>query len=385
MTVFNLYFKILKKYRKSIAIPIFICLAISLNFIQVNQDSSSSSHYTETKTPTAIISQEDSPLVEGLKQYLSDYAAFIPMEKEEVKDALFFRQVEYVIFIPSGFYEQFMKGEDVTLSKQAIEQSFGSVKMDNRIETYLNTWQAYHQAIPELSAKELEEKTTSVLSEQVNVSTIQSESDNSKRMNRYYNISEYSTLCSLISGMVIVLHVLNKTDLKKRMLCSPMKAKHRNVQLVLANFIFAFAIFLINVVVAMVLYKQAVFSPYGFWLSANLFVFTITTMCIGLLIAELISSREAQTAVTNVVALSMCFLSGAFVPQELMGESVRNLAKFTPGYWFVEANDRLSEFNSFSYTHMKEIFQNFAIVLCFGIAFLSVSLLIGKQKSENGK
>lgn len=45
-----------------------------------------------------------------------------------------------------------------------------------------------------------------------------------------------------------------------------------------------------------------------------------------------VKSRGAMSAAANVFALGTSFLSGVFVPQELLGSNVLTIASFTPTY-----------------------------------------------------
>jgi len=49
-----------------------------------------------------------------------------------------------------------------------------------------------------------------------------------------------------------------------------------------------------------------------------------------------------MSAAANVFSLGSCFISGVFVPQDLMSNTVLKIASFTPNYWFVKANNSIS-------------------------------------------
>ena len=104
-------------------------------------------------------------------------------------------------------------------------------------------------------------------------------------------------------------------------------------------------------------------------------------MSLVFFVATLSQSRQTQSAINNIVSLGMCFLSGSFVPQTLLSESVQNFSKFTPGYWFIKANDTLGSLSGYAISDMENIFKYLAIDFAFAVAILAVSLLLGKQKA----
>jgi ABC-2 type transport system permease protein len=53
---------------------------------------------------------------------------------------------------------------------------------------------------------------------------------------------------------------------------------------------------------------------------------------------NLTRNRAAISAISTVFSLGLSFISGAFVPQELVSESVLNVSKAFPMYYFIRAN-----------------------------------------------
>ncbi|MGL5380126.1 ABC transporter permease, partial [Clostridium sp.] len=104
---------------------------------------------------------------------------------------------------------------------------------------------------------------------------------------------------------------------------------------------------------------------------------------IGFLISNLVSSRNAMSAAANVVSLGCCFLSGVFVPQELLGDTVLKIASFNPTFWYVKANNSISTLVNFNKETLTPIISSMLIMLGFAIAILSITLVIIKKKSVN--
>lgn len=73
----------------------------------------------------------------------------------------------------------------------------------------------------------------------------------------------------------------------------------------------------------------------------NLFVFALAVLALSHLIASLIRNKVAITAVSTVLSLGMAFLSGAFVPQPLLGQVALTIAKGFPLYYYIHANLRI--------------------------------------------
>ena len=111
--------------------------------------------------------------------------------------------------------------------------------------------------------------------------------------------------------------------------------------------------------------------------SFNALAFTLASLGISFLIGNLIKSRNSQQAIANVLALGTCFISGVFVPQELLGPTVKTIASFTPTYWYIaNVMDLSSQVITFNFT------INVAIQLGFAAAAVIVALVVARQKAS---
>lgn len=112
----------------------------------------------------------------------------------------------------------------------------------------------------------------------------------------------------------------------------------------------------------------------------NSFVFAFCCASISYLIGNLAKSQDAVSAVCNVVSLGFSFISGAFVPQEMLGASILKIASFTPTYWYVKANNTIAGLTQFDFSHLKPVLSDMLILVCFSAAFFAVALVAGKKQ-----
>ena len=76
-------------------------------------------------------------------------------------------------------------------------------------------------------------------------------------------------------------------------------------------------------------------------LAANALCYALVCLSLAFMFSYLIKSHNVQSAVANLVTISLSFLSGVFVPVELLGEGIRRLSIFLPTYWYVRTVDLL--------------------------------------------
>lgn len=388
MQVYRAFFKIIQKNRGQILIYLVVFMVLAL-LLSSTYNPPQDTDFTKVKVNIAFINDDgDSELVAGLKSYLGKNANLVdlPDDPQKLQDALFFRQVEYILRVPAGFSEALLSGQEVQLEKTTVPDSTSNVYMDLLINKYLNTAETYTTYLPDLTATELVNYLEKDLAEATAVTMIESGSHSAtaEKSGYYFNYLSYSMFAILILGVCSVMLVFNDTDLKRRNLCSPIRSANMNFQMILGNISFAILTWLVLISASFVMYGSFMFTETGLLLLLNSFIFTLAALAISYLIGNLVKSRGAMSAVANVFALGTSFISGVFVPQELLGDNVLTIASFTPTYWYIKANNEIAAAASFNATNLQSIFTSMVLVLAFGVAVLAVTLVLIKQRRVEG-
>lgn len=384
MQVFKLCLKILKKNILSMLIYFAVFLGVSLIMSSsMTNERQKENLFNQKKSNVAFISEENSPLIDGFKQELGKIANFVelPNETHALQDALFFRSVSYILRIPEGFTEDFMDGKDVQIEKTVVPDSFSNAYVDLAIDRFLNIARLYVRQIEGISQESLIQRLKLDLSGDayVEMKAAANDSKNIVYSNYYYNYLAYTLLSVLILGMATLMTVLNDNDLKKRNACSPLSSNRINMQFILAILLFALVSWLIMVAFCLVFNYKNGFNMKTVYFILNSFVFAVCGASISFLIGNLVKGRDAIPAVNNVVTLGLSFISGVYVPQELLGSFVLRIASFTPTYWYVKANNTIAEMAQLSFTHMEPVISSMLIQACFALAFFAVALVMAKK------
>ena len=86
--------------------------------------------------------------------------------------------------------------------------------------------------------------------------------------------------------------------------------------------------------------------------------------------------------ITNIVSLGICFLSGVFVPMNIMNKKVLRVAQFLPVYWYENVNETLSRYHIVSGKIAVDIWKSMGIEAMFIAAFVFMILAISKYKQQ---
>ncbi|HEX3026730.1 MAG TPA: ABC transporter permease [Clostridia bacterium] len=387
MQVFKVYFKILKSNLPvmMIYVGIFIALAIGLSSFG---GSNSALNFTPTKTNIAFINNDHpSPLTNSLKSYLSRNANIVPLtdDTQDLQDALFYNRVDYIVRIPKGFTQNFLSGKnDIRLEKTSIPNSVSSVNMDFLVNRYLNTASLFEKSLPGVSQTQLATDISGNLktAADVHLTSFGSPAEKSGFI-YYFTYFAYVIAAVLILGVSSIMTVFNESDLKSRNLCSPVKAVHINMQLLLGNLTFSFVTWALFMGLSVLIYRESLPNRHFILLCLNSLVLMLAWLSISFLVGNLIRSRSAQSAAANVLALGSSFIGGVFVPQALLGKTVQTIASFTPTYWYIKALNDINSLVVGSAANLMPIFYCMLIQLGFAVAIVAVSLVIGKQRKTS--
>lgn len=385
MQVYKLYFKILKKALPSLSIYLGVFIMIMI-FYALNAKESNEKIFRESKVKVAFFNHdEENDLIQGFKEYLSESCTFVDIrdEKEQIQDALFFREVSYILTIPQGFTERFLAGEDVNLEKIVVPDSTDATYVDISINNYLNALKLYTLHGEELSQADMAMYIKEDLKSEVSVNI---HSENKKTNNYqffiiYYNYIVYAMLSALILGIGTIMVSFTKLDIRRRNRAAPISSTSSTLQQLLGNLTYTITLYIILVILGFILNKGVILDQVMLLFMLNAFIFSITSLSIAHLLGIIVKSKDASNGISNIIGMGSCFISGVFVPKEFLGDTVLNIAKFTPAYWYTSANERIGNLTNISYHNISEIYRNMLIQVGFAVAILAIALVVNKQKS----
>jgi ABC-2 type transport system permease protein len=320
MQVFKAYFKVMRGSAVSltISLSVFLGLAVLFSFIAPR---ATVSDFESTRTPVAMINRDgDAELAQGLVDYLARTSRLVPYpdDEEGLQDALFYRKVEYIAIIPSGFSDAFMSGEDCAIRKVIVPNSTSSHYVDMSIDRFLNTVRLHRTYGTEESQVKLVEAAMADLDIDTPVTQKTFGGANGYRQpySYYYAYSAYALLAMIMTGVSSIMIVFNKHDLYLRNLCAPLPKRSMSLQLAAGHGVFAFACWGILVLGSFVMHGKSLL-PSGLvgLYSLNTLAFAVVCASVGFLVGNSVKSSGAQAGAINVITMGMSFLGGVFVPR----------------------------------------------------------------------
>lgn len=378
MTVFKTFLKVLKSCKTSIIIyTVLLIIFGGLNM----QTSETSTSFVSTKPDILIINNDENKgITKDLINYIKNNSNIINIDNNEdaINDALFYRDVNYIIYIPKNYREDFLNNKNPKIeikSTKDYNASLANIMLEKyiKIANIYNTKLDNEEEIIKNINKTLEVNTKVELTSKLDTNQL-------SKSTFYYNFMNYSLLAGLVYVICLILSSFNEQRIKKRTIISSMKTSEHNRKLLLSNGLFAIILWMFYVILGFILIGDIMFSLHGLIYIINSFIFMLCSLTIAFLIANLVNNKNAINGIVNVVALGTSFLCGAFVPMEWLPNSVLNIAHILPSYWYIKTNEILKELEVFNFETLKPIIINMGIVLLFSILFIVITNIISKKK-----
>ena len=382
MTVFKTFLKILNKNKFIIILyTLFLIFFGGFNM----QTSESNINFVASKPDIMIVNyDEEKGITKDLIKYIEENSNVVDLKNNEdaINDALFYRDVNYVVYIPKNYNKDFMDGKNPEIEIKSTgdyQSSFAEmllsryIKVANIYQKRINSEEELINKINETLSKKSEVKITSKLDTNI-----------LSKATFYYNFANYSIMACLIYVICLILASFKDIKIQKRTIISSTNYKTLNRKILLSNSLFSIILWMIYVVLSFILVGDIMFSIHGIFYLINSFVFTICVTTIALFIGNIVSNKNAISGIVNVIALGSSFLCGAFVPMEWLPDGVIKIAHILPSYYYISNNEVLKTLELINLNTIKPILLNIIIVLSFSIMFIILTNIVSKRKQKIG-
>lgn len=379
MTVFKTFFKIVRKHKGLILL--YTVMLISFGGINLSSRDMSDT-FTSSKPDILIINKdEEVGVTKNLINYLENNANIINIENNEnkINDALFYRDVNYIIYIDKGYREKVLNNENPVINIKSTNDYNASLA-SILLEEYLNIQNTYNKVTD--NEEELISLINNTLENKVNTEVLSKvDKSTQNRIARYFNFASYSILATIIFIISLVNTSFKDINVNKRIVVSSMDYRRHNSLLLKSSLVYVLFIWILFSVLALILLGKSLLSLKGLLYILNTLIFSVNALTFGLLISSFIN-KNSVGGVVNVVALGSAFLCGAFIPTEFLGSSVLKLAHALPAYYFINTNNSISSAESIS-SILPNILENTVMLILFTVLFIILNNIITKLKRSN--
>lgn len=377
MTVFKTILKILNKLKGMLILYTVMLISITI----INQKSGNNiSNFEESKPDILIVNKDESnDITTNFVNYINKHSEIKDIDtndEEKINDAIFYRDVNFVIYIPENFGNDLLNDKNPTLEYKSSGDEYSSYS-EMLVEKYMKMLLMYKDYY---RGDELISKVNNVLETETKVE-LRTTLDTSElsSITRYFNFLNYAFLAGCVYCISMILSSLKEENVRKRTIISSFNYKKYNRIVLLTNAIVIFVMWILYVILSIILFKDFMISSNGLAYIANSFAFAICSLTIGFLIGNITQNKNAIGGIVNVVALGSSFLCGCFVPFEYMPEYAIKIAHIFPTYYFVLNNESIKTIEIFNFENIQGLLINGGIIIAYSLAFIVLTNYITKK------
>lgn len=381
MNILRVFIKLVRK--NVFSIMVYMAIAIFMIFMRAA--------YTGTNEPEevferesysiAVIDNDDSEISGELVSYLGKVHKIENMgtDTDKLKMALYYEGIIAYVTIPEGFGDSFYTDTPLQIDTTIDEGMPVGTFVANDINSYLKSLKAYTDLGYSLS--ESSEFAYNILcdTDDVHLRSIEDVDNNSfnDKLSAVYEGMPYGIMCIILCGMLPVLSTMRRKLISDRTAVSACSNLKYNLMIVIGTMLFA--AFSSVIVIATATLASDYSGSMRTWilLDLNIVANTIAITLMLPLLSNFTNSSSSRNIMINVISLGFSFLGGVFIPISLMSGYTKVIGSFLPSYWNVIAISRIVNGGS-----LLSIFSCYGLQILFGLACLSIGLILSDLKSK---
>lgn len=378
MTVFSTFFKVLKSQIGIIILYTVLLLGFGGLNVKTNE---SNINYIADKPDIVIVNKDESgELSNNLVKYLEKFTNVKDLDETNLDDALFYRQINAIIYIPENYSRDIKNKQKVNIDINTTgdyESSLASMILNRYLvvqDTYVLLFDDEVSLIENINNTLDKEIKTEVLSKKDEVST--------SKITNYYNFASYAIVAGILLVLGNILSSFNQKNVKKRSIVSSTSYIKQNKYLLLSSSVYAIILWIFYILISIILFKGDILNEMFIFYIINSFIFTIVSLTLSVFLSSLIDNKNALSGLVNVIAVGSSFLCGVFVPARWLPQSVLTIAHILPPYWYVNTNDILAEMEVINFENLKPVITNEIVLIAFIILFKILNLIVTKKKQR---
>lgn len=348
--------------------------------------------YERARAAVAVIDRDGSALSADLTEHLSWTQDLVDVADEELalQDALAKSLVDMVIIIPKGYGDELLEAARSGEELPELAVSYGGYTQAAALaEEDALRWASLAAAAaalePEASAAQVADRATSAAGERANVAVADLGISRGAAypLKMQLSFSTYSITCSIVVCAGLVLSRFGEPSLKSRMLVAPVRPGRLSAGVLGACAVLTLGVWAANAVIAVlatgVLMAGVSLVNVALALAAVL-AYALVPLAAAFFLAQLGLRESALNAVGNIVGMVMSFMGGAWVPVEMLGDTMQHLARCAPTFWTNEAVTVVLSAPSITPEVLAQVGMGVGVTALFAAALLAMGFAAGNVR-----
>lgn len=383
MQLYKNFFRLLRNNKIGVVIYAVIFVAMIIGLTSSASAMGQSDIEFKKSYKISYIDNDDSALSRGLIEYLgqeNEVTDYEGRSESSILDLVFFSSTEYHMDIDAGFEEAVESGEDAKITyTTSADMSGVTYAADTMVNNYISAYKDYRTM--GCSKEEAADKASELLADQTKAYILTPDEEHvvkgtDSMLYTLNNFFGYLVIGFMSLGIGIVIVENNNKQISDRIAASPVEAKKlsfANTMGLVTSGVVVWAFF--SLIVWIIGHDTIVYKEYWWVFLLNSFVAMLVACSLTSLITSFAIEGNTLTMVTNILSLGMSFISGVFVPLDVLSDGLLNVARFLPLYWMVCANQMAID-GVGSSVDMDKLFLCIGIELLFAVAMAVLAAMV---------
>ena len=383
MQLYKNFFRLLRNNKIGVVIYAVIFVAMIIGLTSSASAMGQSDIEFKKSYKISYIDNDDSALSRGLIEYLgqeNEVTDYEGRSESSILDLVFFSSTEYHMDIDAGFEEAVESGEDAKITyTTSADMSGVTYAADTMVNNYISAYKDYRTM--GCSKEEAADKASELLADQTKAYILTPDEEHvvkgtDSMLYTLNNFFGYLVIGFMSLGIGIVIVENNNKQISDRIAASPVEAKKlsfANTMGLVTSGVVVWAFF--SLIVWIIGHDTIVYKEYWWVFLLNSFVAMLVACSLTSLITSFAIEGNTLTMVTNILSLGMSFISGVFVPLDVLSDGLLNVARFLPLYWMVCANQMAID-GVGSSVDTDKLFLCIGIELLFAVAMAVLAAMV---------
>lgn len=385
MTIFKTTLRIVRSFLLSLLI--YLALPFLMTMLFISSSATTQPEYKTSSINYAAYDHDQSLVSKALLDHIAktNTPHDIPEQLDEIRDALFYGQIDYVLEIPEGFGDAVLAGApDIPLAKQTAPTSILPQALDNQIERFVTTVQRFASADRTATTAETLERALAVIEVPSRVTTVDvGQAADTDALAVTFRFIAYTLLNLSFSIISQTLLAFRQRQIMERNLVSATSPTTINRQLVVSIMLVSLSAFALNLLPLFFVLKTDFWQTPVYLLLGNVLCFALVAISMGFLASTIFRQNSgASNGLQVVVPLLMSFFAGIFVPLEFIPERIRQIGSFMPTYWYNDSIIALENAVQINGELTRRFVRNGAIQLAFAVVLFIVYFLVEFRRQK---
>lgn len=294
--------------------------------------------FESTSLNITVVDDSDSEIASGLIEYLeedNDVTVVDDAPYSELEEDVYIQNIHAALIVDDNIDEKFRMGADA-VEVITDTRNTASLQLESEVDKFFQFLLAEYNYSEDIDV----DGVLAATNEEVDVEIADQGSatieDSFTYLQQYTNFAGYWIMLFMLMLIGNIMAEFNRDELKNRINVSPFKTSGYSLQMIGAQSVVALFIVLVmfggGVLIQL---EQLEGLPLGKMFVALLLI-SLFTLSMNYCIGALTTNKFIINGLANFISIGMAFLSGIMIPQEVMGETVRNIAQFLPLYHFTQ-------------------------------------------------